>query len=156
MMRSASRRASPERGSRDARWIRTLVEKIQYGGGFDQRVAVSLHQRGHPAQGIELANQLEVLADGPIAVLERHAQEIHADGDSPHERRIEHADENHTRSLLMTTPNRQPRSLQASANCASIRAASPRLMYCKCMVGPVSTSIPRFNTLPAARMPALC
>jgi len=36
-----------------------------------------------------------------------------------------------------------------------MRAASLRLMYCKCIVGPVSTSMPRFNTLPAARIPAL-
>ena len=37
----------------------------------------------------------------------------------------------------------------------SVRPAA-RGMRCRCRVGPISTSRPRCNTLPAARMPALC
>jgi hypothetical protein len=41
-----------------------------------------------------LPYQLEVIADGPIAVLERHSEQIHAHGDAANEGRVKHTDEN--------------------------------------------------------------
>ena len=51
---------------------------------------------------------------------------------------------------------RKPATRSACANSSSMRSASARAMPCRCSVGPVSTSMPRFRTLPAARIPALC
>jgi hypothetical protein len=53
-----------------------------------------LQQGGYSAQGIELPDQLEVFADGPIAVLERHSEQIHAHGDPAYKGRVKHTNEN--------------------------------------------------------------
>src|SRR5207342_2128898 len=97
-----------------------------------------------------------------VAVLERHAVKIDADRDSAHDSRIEHADETHQCPLdhypLINIPRsissnhcppltNSPADASASASSSSIRDASERLMYCKCKVGPVSTSSPRLSTL---------
>src|SRR5450631_747427 len=78
LRRTRGNRHDPQRlaavltGTRQERAIRTraLVQKIQNCGRFDQRLAIGLYQRRYAAQRIELADQLEVLAHGPIAVLE--------------------------------------------------------------------------------------
>ncbi len=102
LRRTRGNRQDPQRlapilaRTRQERAFRTcvLIQQIQNRGGFDQRLAVGLHQDGDPAQGIELPDQLEIFADGPIAVLERHSEQIHAHRDPAHEGRIKHTDEN--------------------------------------------------------------
>ncbi len=82
-----------------------VVEEIQNGARVDQRLAVGLHQRGDPAQRIELPDQLEVPVHRPVAVLERHLEEAQAHGHAPHKRRIEHSDQNH---VSVSTFHSQP------------------------------------------------
>jgi hypothetical protein len=52
-----------------------------------------------------MSNELEVLAHGPIAMLERDLEQLHADRHTPHEGRIEHSDQNH---VSVPTLNQEP------------------------------------------------
>jgi proteasome-associated ATPase len=58
----------------------------------------------------EISTLREILADGPIGMFERHARQLQRDGDTAHERRIEHADEDHGMSLRVAIRSARPGS----------------------------------------------
>src|SRR5450755_1169858 len=62
-----------------------FVQIIENDCRFDQRVTVIGAQGGHPAEWVVLTNPLEVLAHRPVGMLERQAENFHADGDAAHE-----------------------------------------------------------------------
>ena len=131
-----------------------VVEEIENGTRVDQHLAVGLHQRGDPAQRIELPDQLEVLAK-PTSCGARKA--------ASRRRRLTATRRTNGESNIpirimcsVSTFHLNPSAARRCASSTSMRAACVLLIDCKCSDGPVSTSSPRFRTLPAARIPALC
>ena len=101
---SAWRRSGPGARQQRALGPGELVEVVEDRARLHELLAVVGDQRGHAAQRVVFADAVEVLArPTSCACSNGMLQQLHGDGDTAHERRIEHSDQQHpavSRSLV--------------------------------------------------------